>query len=131
MHKKEKGVIGELAVAAHLAREGWQVLFPYGENCRYDLVIERNGIFKRVQVKYSTPKNGALRINCRSSNNWSVLPYTAEQIDMYAVYDSEHKDIFFIPIQETNTSVMNLRIAESKNNQQTNIRFAKDYREIK
>jgi len=131
MHKKEKGAIGELAVAAQLVRDGWQILFPYGENSRYDLVIERNGIFKRIQVKYSTPKNGVLRINCRSSNNWSVLPYTADQIDLYAVYDPIHREVFFIPVEETNKNLLNLRIENSKNGQRVGLRFAKDYREIK
>jgi PD-(D/E)XK endonuclease len=132
MHKKEKGAIGELVVAAHCAREGWHVLFPYGENCRYDLVIERNGIFKRIQVKYSTPKNGALRVNCRSSNNWSVLKYTAKQIDMYGVYDPSHHEVYFIPIEiAEHKSVLNIRIEDPKNNQQNKVHLAKNFREIK
>ncbi len=87
MHKKTKGSIAELAVAAHLMSDGWRVLLPYGENTRYDLVAEKDGKFMRVQVKYVTPKNGKLYVNCRSSNNWSVLPYTAQEIDLIAVYN--------------------------------------------
>ncbi|OGH68253.1 MAG: hypothetical protein A3C15_03865 [Candidatus Magasanikbacteria bacterium RIFCSPHIGHO2_02_FULL_50_9b] len=130
MHKKEKGALGELAVATQLMRMGWRVLFPFGENCRYDLAIERNGIFKRVQVKYSTPKNGTLRINCKSSNNWSVLAYTPDQIDFYAVYNPQSEKVYFISVRDANKSVVSLRVREPKNNQHTKIRFAKNYTEI-
>ena len=73
MHKKTKGSIAELAVAAELVKEGWHILVPYGENTRYDLVAEKDGRFVRIQVKYVTPKDGKLYVNCCSSNNWSVL----------------------------------------------------------
>ena len=69
MHKKTKGAIGELAVAAKLLKEGWNVLFPFGENNRYDLVGEKDGKFLKVQVKYVSPLNGALTVSCKSSNN--------------------------------------------------------------
>ena len=64
MHKKTKGSVAELFVAARLMNEGWRVLVPYGENTRYDLVGERDGKFVRIQVKYVHPKRGALYVNC-------------------------------------------------------------------
>jgi len=48
MHKKTKGEIAELAVAARLLEEGYKVLFPVGENSRYDLVAEKEGKFIRI-----------------------------------------------------------------------------------
>lgn len=130
MDKKTKGGIAELAVAAKLMKIGWSVAFPYGERSRYDLIAEKKGKFIRVQVKYSTPKNGALRVNCRSSNNWSVLRYTADQIDVIAAYNPEDGQIYFIPANEINGSVMNLRLREAKNKQLQNVRFAEDYEEL-
>ena len=93
MHIKTKGYIAEMYVAACLIEDGWKVLMPVGENNRYDLVAERGGKFIRIQVKYVTPKGGALEVNCRSSNNWSVLHYTAEEIDVIAVFNSDNKSI--------------------------------------
>ena len=87
MHKKTKGAIAEAAVATHLLSHGWNVLFPFGENHRYDLVAERNSRFIKIQVKYVTPKNGGLEVNCKSSNNWSVNKYTARQVDFIAAYN--------------------------------------------
>jgi hypothetical protein len=56
LHKKNKGSLAELIVAAKMIESGWLVLIPYGENARYDLVGEKDGKFIRVQVKYTTPK---------------------------------------------------------------------------
>jgi len=61
---------------------GYKVLLPYGENSRYDMVAEKDNKFLRIQVKYTTPKNGVLEVNCRSSNNglFSIMPL---QISMF------------------------------------------------
>ncbi len=41
-----------LCATYFLARE-YQVLMPYGDRGHYDLVVERDGIFQRVQCKWS------------------------------------------------------------------------------
>lgn len=130
MHKKTKGSIAEMAVSLHLMEMGWNILFPFDENNRYDLVIEKEGKFARIQVKYVTPKNGVLNVNCRSSNNWSVLKYTAKEIDLIAAYDSINKSIYFIPVRNVNNSVFKIRINQAKNNQKIGIHPAKDFLKI-
>ena len=131
LQKKTKGDIAELAVAKKLIENGWKVLFPYGENHRYDLVIEQDNKFVRVQVKYTTPKNGVLEINCKSSNNWSVLHYSPKDIDIIAAYNPYDGEVYFIPVSEINRSVFKLRIAPAKNNQKLRIHLAKDFSELK
>lgn len=132
MIPKDKGAIGELLVASHLLKQGWHVLFPYGENHRYDLVVEKSGQFRRLQVKYCTPKNNTLRVNCRSSNNWSVLQYTADEIDAYAVYDPLHDHVYFVPIHAfKNRNLISLRIGETKNQQTKKIHNANEFAELK
>ncbi len=131
LQKKTKGDIAELAVAKKLIENGWKVLFPYGENHRYDLVIEQDNKFVRVQVKYATPKDGVLEVSCRSSNNWSVLHYSPKDIDIIAAYNPHDGEIYFIPVSEINRSVFKLRIAPAKNNQKLRIHLAKDFSELK
>ncbi len=131
MHSKSKGSLAELAVASILIEEGWHVLFPFGENSRYDLVIEKGGQFLRVQVKYVTPKNGSLIVNCRSSNNWSVKSYTADEIDFIAAYDSHEKRAYFIPVSEINGNVVTLRLSPTRNNQSINVRSAEYYSHLR
>jgi len=131
MHKKTKGSIAEMMVAARLMEKGWKVLFPFGENNRYDLVAEKDGKFSRVQVKYVTPKNGGLEVGCKSSNNWTVDKYTTAQIDCIAVYNSDNNDVYFIPSCKLNSSSIKLRISPTKNRQRLNIRYAKEFLHFK
>ncbi len=128
MHTKLKGDIGELAVAGELLRLGWNVSFPYGENLKYDLIVEKQGKMKRVQVKTVIPKNGALRINCRSSNNWTVVHYNKNDFEVLAVYDLIAQDIYFIPVSKINKSLINLRLKPAKNFQKLNINLAKSFK---
>ena len=130
MNKKDKGDFAELRVASELISSGWNVLFPYGEDNRYDLVAEKTGVFRRIQVKYVTPKNGALDANCRSSNNWSVMSYTPEDIDILAVYDSISTKIYFVPVGEINKNTFKLRLLATKNNQRQKIHLAEQYSEL-
>ncbi|MDP2942331.1 MAG: group I intron-associated PD-(D/E)XK endonuclease, partial [Candidatus Omnitrophota bacterium] len=88
---------------------------------------EKNGKFIRVQVKYVTPKNGVLDVGCKSSNNWTVDKYTANQIDFIAAYNSKPRDIYFVPSSKFNSNVIKLRFKAAKNNQKTGIRQAKDF----
>ena len=131
LSKKTKGVIAELAVAKRFMQDGYKVLFPYGENHQYDLVAEKAGRFIRVQVKYATPRKGALEINCRSSNNWSVLHYTQKDIDLIAAYNASNERIYFIPVKEINHSLFILRLEPSKNNQKSKIHLAEHFSELK
>jgi hypothetical protein len=127
MHKKTKGSIAEMVVASSLMKMGWNILFPFGENCRYDLAAEKDGRFSRVQVKYVTPKDGTLIVNCKSSNNWSVDKYTSKEIDFIAAYNPEGGNVYFIPSSKLNSSCIRLRIAPTKNKQTANVRNAAEF----
>ena len=131
VNKKIKGDVAELAVAQKFIKEGYKILFPYGENHQYDLVAEKDGKFFRVQVKYCTPKNGVLNINCKSSNNWSVLHYTEKYIDVLAAYNPEDNQVYFIPVDQINHSLMKLRISPAKNNQELRINLAENFKELR
>ena len=52
MNSKDVGNISELAVMAALAKMGKRILVPFGDNLRYDLLIDnQDGTFTRVQCK--------------------------------------------------------------------------------
>lgn len=127
MHTKLKGDIGQLIVAKALLEKNWHISFPYGENLKYDLIAEKDGIMKRVQVKAVIPKNGVLHINCRSSNNWSVHNYTPADFETLAAVNLDDDSVYFIPSEKMRCNLMNLRIKATKNLQAKKINFAKDF----
>jgi Holliday junction resolvase-like predicted endonuclease len=125
---KQKGDIAEAFVTYLLKQNGFNVLIPWGEDNRYDLVTEKNGIFKRIQVKYATPKNGSIEVRIRSCNNYSVLHYSKKDIDIIAVYSPETSKVYFIPLScVKNKSLCKLRLAPAKNKQKKFVVMASKY----
>ena len=49
------------------------------------------------------------------------------QIDYFAVYCPETGGVYLIPVDHAGVSQMSLRLVPTKNNQEKNVRWAKDY----
>jgi len=131
MHTKLKGDIGELAAAQALLKKGWHISFPYGENLKYDLIAEKDGKFKRIQVKAASPRNGVLHINCRSSNNWSVTSYEAHDFEILAAVNLETNDVYFVPSNKLRKNLIDLRLTPTKNLQKKGVNIAMDYLDLR
>ena len=134
---KTKGDLAELKVAADLADRGYRILFPYGEDNDYDLCVEADGSLLRVQVKYTDSHGEVVHVKCTSHSltNGRVRQtkkYTAETIDVLAVYDRSSGCIYYIPAKELGSgrSIMHLRLTETRNGQKIGIRRAENYREF-
>jgi hypothetical protein len=69
---KRVGDIAELAVMSALLRRGFRVAIPFGEDNRYDLIIDDGVALSRVQVKSGRLRNGAIIFNCYSSHTHRV-----------------------------------------------------------
>lgn len=125
---KQKGDIAEAFVTYILKQNGFNVLVPWGEDNRYDLVSEKKGIFKRIQVKYVTPKDGTLLVNLRSSNNYNIIHYSRKEVDIIAAYCSKYKKVYFIPLGSiNNASTFKLRLEPTKNKQKKFVVEASKY----
>lgn len=122
-------------VAADLRRRGNRILFPYGEDCDYDLVAERpDGRFERVQVKHAESDGSVVVVKCLSHSltNGRVRAtkrYTGTTIDWLAVYDATTARCYSVPASELGAgrALMHLRIQPARNNQRTRVRVATDY----
>jgi len=125
---KQKGDIAEAFVTYLLKENGFNVLLPWGEDNRYDLVAEKNGVFKRIQVKYATPSNGTVEVRIRSCNNYNILHYSPRDIDIIAVYSPGQKKVYFVPLKDVkNRSLCKLRLEPTKNRQKKFVVMASDY----
>ncbi len=82
---KQRGEWVELKFITEAIARGFHVILPYGQSMRYDLVIERDARFGRVQVK-STDCLMDDGYRCTLATHNGRLQYSAEQIDFLAAY---------------------------------------------
>ncbi len=119
---------GELRFAAEFTRKGWNVFLPYGDDSSVDLLIEKDGKYKRIQVKSTTPKKEVIVCRLKSSNNWQVKKYTSGDIEEFAIYDAFNKKGYLLSIEDfEGMTEISLRMIKTKNNQEKGIRLAKDF----
>lgn len=64
-----QGDAGVAAALAYYTSKGWPVSLPFGEGQRYDLVVDRDGVLSRVQVKSGSTKaaSGSPKVYLRTS----------------------------------------------------------------
>lgn len=136
--RKQKGDLAELKVACDLRRRGYEIAIPFGEESRYDLIVDRLGRLERVQVKHTDRGNRAvIEVPCYSQTIVngkvrSVTPYTDESIDWLAVYDAPTDRCFYIPAKELGKGRrgFTLRFEPTENRQRVGIRFADRYADL-
>lgn len=66
-HPKEIGDRTTLAVMLALRTLGYSFSVPFGENTRYDLIVEADGEIQRVQCKTGWLRKGAIEFPTSSS----------------------------------------------------------------
>jgi hypothetical protein len=90
---KQRGEWVELLFMTRAAKRGFNVSKPWGDSARYDVSVEQDGRFKRVQTKCTDRWNG-------SSYSCGLYAahqhaYTTRQIDYFAIYLIQD-DIWYI-----------------------------------
>jgi hypothetical protein len=127
---KTIGELSELIVALRLAQAGYVVAKPYGENCRYDLLIDDGCKISRVQVKTGRLRNGAVHFKAYSTHTHrkgvSCKPYT-NQIDFFGVYCPDLDSAYLVPIGDAARLTGALRVQATKNGQSSRVRWAEQY----
>jgi PD-(D/E)XK nuclease superfamily protein len=116
-----------------LRSEGYSVLLPFGENTRYDLVIDDGVSLARVQCKTGRLRQGSVRFATCSTyghhaNAAVVRRQYGGQIDYFAVHCPETGGVYLIPIQDVPVrSQAALRVEPTRNGQAKRIRPAASY----
>ena len=132
MNTKHKGDLAETQIIANLIEQGHRVAIPFGENWRYDLIVDRAGSLECVQVEYVESDGEVLTIRCYSSSvkeggRVVTQKYTADEIDWIAVYDASTRQSFYCLVG-TSTIRDRSRFALSCQDGQTKgVRLASDY----
>jgi len=106
---KTKGEIAETFVLANLIQNGFTVSIPYGENSRYDFIVETKTGLKKIQVKYIGKHKGkkyfqfplrSIRANKKQNK---IKYYTVKEIDFMVGYCTENKGCYIIPMEDLKT----------------------------
>ena len=136
-NKKALGERSQAIIIFRLLEAGYNVLTPYGDNMRYDLVIEdADGQFWRVQCKTGwIEEDGALIEFATASSYYHTRAGRTEhgrkdyrgQIEYFAVYCPDTAKVYLVPIDHVGTTNAKLRLVPAKNKQEKHIRWAKDY----
>lgn len=130
---KQKGNLTELKCLTRFVELGYAVSLPYGENSRYDLIVDYNGKLLKIQVKTSKLVQGteenpeciefatcSIRYNSEGSKR---IYYTKEEIDYFAtVWENV---VYLVPVEECSSS-KKIRFCLPKNGQRVGITFAED-----
>ncbi len=131
MNSKDKGDLSEAKALFEFQKHHIPVLIPWGDNLRYDMVIELNNSFYRVQVKTANEiKNGAVKCYARSSTNHTTnkhLQSYVNDVDFFVFYNQNLDKIALVPIKDIGDKKnISLRIEPPKNHQK-NLKYFDDY----
>lgn len=131
MNTKDKGNVTEAVVLAHLVRAGHKILLPFGDNLRYDLLIDNDdGTFTKVQCKTGRLKSNGSVVrfqSCSSQYHRSGKKqgYRGE-IDFFGVYCPQNNKTYLVPVDDVGEYAAVLKIKAGRKNYSTT-KWAKDY----
>ena len=116
-----------------LQMQGYAILVPFGENTRYDLVVDYGSRLSRIQCKSGRLRNGVVIFATCSSYAHHPNPKTLRrtylgEIDEFAVYCHDLGTVYLVPIDDMPTKGRgSLRVDPPRNHQQRRIRLAAPY----
>ena len=98
-HFKLQGEWAELIFMARAAEQGLRVSRPWGDSAPYDVAVEHNGRFLRVQIKSTRCRHRAGAYKCHIDSNGT--PYTLHELDFIAAYVIPLEVWYLIPLAAT------------------------------
>jgi hypothetical protein len=127
----QKGVLAEQAIVFEALKLGAGVFQPVGDE-RYDLILDLRPDLLRVQCKWATRTRDVVQIRtrtCRRGREGLIhRSYELGEIDAIAAYCADLDQCYLLPLEmSVGRTMVQLRIAPSRNNQQLRINWARDY----
>ena len=130
LSSKALGAQTELQCLTYLHGLGYDISIPWGDNARYDFVLDVNHKLYKIQVKTShLIEEGVYKFQTRSTyintkGSYSNS-YSEEDVDFFATYINDK--CYLVPLAETNKRDKVMRFVKPKNNQIKGITFAQQY----
>jgi hypothetical protein len=110
---KAVGERSEALILARLMEVGYVVLLPFGNNQRYDLVIDLGGgEFERAQCKTGRLRGGAIVFDTANHALNGKRKHYRGQADVFLVYCYETKGVYRVPVDECGLNACALRVKQ-------------------
>ena len=114
MNTKNKSERSEAAVLTEFLHRGFSVSLPFGDNQRYDLIVDLGDRLIKVQVKVGRIRNGIIIFDAQSSHDRQDYRGV---IDYFAIYVFKEKQVYLVDVTEVPVTKASLRLDKPKNNQ--------------
>lgn len=131
MDTKRRGIITEIETMMAFVKQGYPVLIPYGNNERYDYVVDVNGRFIRIQVKSAFTRDGGktFKFDARSNKLGASYKayhtyYSSDEIDYFAT--SWNGKCYLLSVDDCKSGAV-LRMLPPERYNQYDVRWAEDY----
>ena len=129
------GNVTEMECMLECMKLGVQVSIPFGEDSRYDFIMDYNGKLYRIQSKHCSEiiddSNKVVAVKFKtvrqSGSNASIhtrTKYTKEEIDYFST--SYKGKCYLVPVEQCSNEKI-LRIKPPKNGQTKGISFLENY----
>jgi PD-(D/E)XK endonuclease len=128
-HTNIKGNISESAALKAFSKAGFVVSVPFCNGAPYDLIVDTGKRLLKVQVKTGRLRQGCVLFPAQRINGHYGTKrhkYDEGEIDLFAVYCQENEAVYLVPTLGA-LAEGRLRVSSTKNNQQQNVRWAKDF----
>ena len=132
MDVKHKGAQTELQCITYLHGLGYNISIPFGDNARYDLILDTGKELLRIQIKTASlcldTNDTYLVKTCSTGINQhqnKIKSYTKDEVEYIGTYIKDR--VYLIPISECGKKEKRLRFALPKNNQNSKCNMAENY----
>jgi hypothetical protein len=117
---KRQGDTAEIKFLLMSHEKGYVVSKPFGDNCKYDFIVDTGSELQRVQVKSTTRKGYGyklMRYECTvcSGTDRSKTSYTKKDVDYIAIYIIPINVWYMIPVEEVTVKTIAVYPDDTKN----------------
>jgi hypothetical protein len=101
---KTQGDTAELKFMLLNQELGYFISKPFGDNCKYDLIVDNGEELQRIQIKSTSRKDTSSGMDCYNClvcfGNDSKQRYNEKDIDYFAIYVIPENVWYKIPVKE-------------------------------
>jgi hypothetical protein len=127
---KAAGDTSEAVALARFVAAGLTVSVPFGEDSRYDLLVDDGETIHRVQVKTGRLRKGVVNFHTASMHyhrsGGSTKDYRGSA-DFFAVFCPDNDVLYVVPVEDVGLHGASLRVEPAKNGQSSGVRLAERY----